>query len=1631
MSSFRARSRIAVIATAAPLMAGALVTPAFAASVTVAPYTSIGANNVVGPNAGFRNVAHGVRGSTAVLTLEVSSASASLDRVDLRLGGFPTGPALVPDRDFSQSNGFAIFKDVSLNQDGSLGGPDGAFGVVDEAQNPVSTGYVVGTPSGGSYPVRIAIDGVRATGSTRYFLTVKPSDAAGSVENRQFVVTLPADGVRFGDATFSPSSPVSTPTLTIDSKPPVAPVQTNFTPQSKPPLERQGATKVEDAYLVNKNENNDPDKTLVFLNDGNNTAPANFLYRPAAQGGDPAPAIAAVPANGGPIFIGDGTGITNTVKVARNNQTSDDVFVRAFDTIGNLTAAVRLFDNSQASSGDRVDRSNDVKAPVTTATAAALRTAAPATRGVNAANVAAVPTKITYTVAAAGDLRNHDHVHTIEARMVVSLGGVDSTDPANQTPWGTLLSTNPTATAAQNKEVPVNTNGVGVTGSQMRVEGRLLDDIGNTTDTWKSTATFTKDLITPQVTGASFEHDPGNDGEGDAEDRIRIVFSEPMHKASISETGPTNPCTPEAPENTSFCVNQVLPIISPTGVWWGSNPTVKWSADLTSVLITLGPEESTDLMRLPEIGDKIRATERVQDGVGNTAVVPTHSDRFISIPPPIPGTLTTADSQGVGRNLYNQGRDGYLDKITVTFPVALDNAATALQNNLANFTIVGSDVQTPTAVAVVSSTQFTLSFGGVMGTGETPRVRYVPPASGGLTAGGVPVLQFEKPAADYAPPALQSLVTDDADADGKLDRLVATYSEAVDHSNLSGDTAPDSYRVTGYENGPEPNAAAGCPSPGLLVDPYNTATAGATPNVSYIAMCEKTGTAHNTAETPPAKTTSYVPTDLAANGDDGANSSPTGWSSGSTDNALVFNKVVDKAPPVVVSRTTKDLNSDGRIDAIDIVYGELLDGLTIEGAQFIVSNRSVELVERLNGTTVRLSLTPIAPGLAGDTDATPTVQYTGGNATTGAGFIADASDQRNRVRVDAAPVAASDGAGPAITGACAGMPAGNNGKCPIDDATNDFMNVFFSEPVDDTTAVPADFVVEQPAGTNKAVSALTWAADFKSVKLTLANNAISSATDATVRFPVANAVEDRQTTGVGNTQTASIVAPAPPAVALNLTCPTPATEGFCGASFVNTGAVSTAGLVRMWRLAPSARANPTPDSEFSADQPAKYPPTGTLIEGDLKLYLSGKDDFGRLSPEVSDTIKIIHAPTLSSIQYVNTTTARAGTWGRTDTVLDGDNVRAGATAFSSDIDKWTASNGACLAKHMSVNYKGLTGNAGHTAVAPFSCDLNTATAPDSRKMTFPFVKVAGTTKYPVGTVLRTSTTDPGWIIQDGHAGTQIRRQFISVGARRSHMVSDSQVITGPAVASILNGIPRGRNVGYRDGAVIKSSTSGYYYMYQGVKRPISGGLLAAWKMPTKHVYLVSQGELNAHPVGKGFSYGSHPLGTWVRFPDGSVNQITKNRLGQVVRRNVTSSVALKTLVPLGQVYGANHYDRAVPFDASFTRGYRDGTLLRVNASTYGVVSRTVLRTFANSTTFNTLGFNTANAQTFVASYMPRTPVGYQTGATIDRYKITSTVIKVTNLAGGTASATVLPALGGIYGVGNVDPIPSQWDFSRQ
>jgi hypothetical protein len=594
------------------------------------------------------------------------------------------------------------------------------------------------------------------------------------------------------------------------------------------------------------------------------------------------------------------------------------------------------------------------------------------------------------------------------------------------------------------------------------------------------------------------------------------------------------------------------------------------------------------------------------------------------------------------------------------------------------------------------------------------------------------------------------------------------------------------------------------------------------------------------------------------------------------------------------------------------------------------------------------------------------------------------------------------------------------------------MLVVFSEPVASASVAQADFVVEQALGVVKPQNAApTVSGDKVTLSFAAGTTALDATKDAFVKLSAIDVVDDTATPANKSKQTTYVTAYAPPTVTLNLTCPQPVKPGYCSSTFVNTNAAGSGG-VSLWRLSTEPKTATTPDSEFSATQPSVYPPAGQpLLEGPLKLYLTGKDDYGRLTPEVSSTITVYKAPLLTDVRMVNFGTASRGGWAVNDTMRDGDSIRVDGTAYSTDIDKWVASNGGCLAQHMSVDYSSISAVASQTKIAPVACNLFTSTAPDSRRMEFPFVKVSGTTHFPVGTVIKLTANDPGALIVDGPNGTQLRRHFISVNARRSHQIPDALVITVPP--SVMNGIKRGSGMGYRDGAVIKSSTSGYYYVYQNIKRPITAATLSAWKIPTSSVYVVSPGELSAHGTGVGLKPGAHALGTWVKFSNGSISQLVRNAQGVVVRRGVSSTLALRTLVPASQIYPANSQDAAIPFDTSFLRGYRDGTLLKFSDGTYGVVARSTLRKFANMQTFYSMGYNPANAVAFSSSQMPRPYTGsYLNGTAINRYVVTSLVVTVTNTAGASTSAIVRTPTGGpIYGIGNLDPVPANWDFTRQ
>jgi hypothetical protein len=1569
-----------------PAIAPAFGSGAYSVSVSAQP------GQVFGPHAGFLGNGTGQNGTTEVFRISVpGGASISTARVVLTSDN--TDIAL--GRDFADGDGFALYANTDS-------GP--SFSAQDKRQGLMSAGWQQErTDSDGNTPIRILLP-QPATGHTDYFITVHPSSTV--YPNRTFSLKVAAGGINGSDD--GPSSDVQTPTASgqryvIDSVAPGAPLKTYFTANPRFPG-------TEDFYTVNKAVSSEPGIKVAFFNDGSDVSEANVLVHP---NGSPAidtvaPSDASASKN---ITIGDGTGITPKVTVALNHQKNNSVFARLVDTVGNYSDKADLI----VADG----RGNIVTAPGQPTTAAF----GSGVKGINESNQAAVPVTITSTAT------GNDDTHSAQATTALRLVQLDGSNALDFTKTGPPSSVTFAANLSTNLDSRPVAGPNGYTGiaenASAEIEAVNVDAQGNRSEPVYSTSSKRKDTVFPVLSVV----DAPRSGTGVPGDQVTVQFSEPMDITTIPNDSATSDC--------SGAINAKLPVTTAGSAarTWGYNACWKWNADQSSGTIYVGDAndpgppacgpplggtcavlfETTDVVKpdggVPPAaasitdlaGNQVRGLGGTANSIGTTTV----------------GNLTARPTSAITNDA---NADGVLDSVDVTFSAPVDTAGFATYS--ANLSAVGPVATPVTSVTYPTAGVFTtlrFAFGGGFGTGEQPTIRLVRGAgntTGLFTKEASPreVLPFAAFPADKAAPRPISVTYLDTDSptDGHIDHVSVVYSEPIDHSldannDATVPTAGFGYRVPGYETTATPPSST---KDHNSVTPTSGSTTTKMVNLTESASFD-TGSL--------SVTLGYKKTSGGTALDDcSADTCVATDSSGNTGDDYT-KPVADGAAPAIISRVTRDLDADGRIDAIDVKFSEFLSTPSLGQAQFTVAGHQIlDQFGLAPGDAIRLVIDELPLRGQGDTDAKPVVTFAGGAADTAG----------NVTPKDNAGVASTDGAAPAIVAACPMTPTPGNGTCPPGtDGTK--LRVYLSEPVA-SGVDQADFVVEQPAGTTKAQNAapvVVASTNNKQWDLSFAAGAtaLDRTKDAFVHLSGAGVLTDGTN---ASTQTATVTAYAPPTVSLAITCPVVSNPGYCGATFVNTGAAGSGG-VSLWRLAETARSATPPDSEFSPTQPSRYPASGTLTEGTHTLYLSGKDDYGRLSPEVSATIKILKAPTISGVSYLNLNPvpSTSPAWQKTDTVLDGDSFRVGADAYGTDAAQWASSNGGCLGQYMQVNYKPVTNVGSQTAVAPFSCDLKSS-VPPHRHLEFPFVKAAGTTKFPVGTVLvGSSSTEGGSMVVDGANGGLARRAFISAGARRSWMISDSQVIKTPS--QVTAGLSRLGFIGYRDGAILRGPNGAYYYAFQGGKRPVSTATLAYWNIPTSAAYNVTQAELNAMPTGVALGKGQHAAGTWIKFPNGVIQQITRNAAGQSVRRQVASLSALRTLVPSSQIYPVSTYDKYIPFDATWYRGYRDGTIVKINSTTYGVVARTALRQFASSKTFFSLGFNTSNALPFVAAAMPH-PGGqtYATGTPIDRYKITGMVITIKNNAGNTAQATVLPATGGIYGVGTIDPVPLGYDKTK-
>lgn len=350
----------------------------------------------------------------------------------------------------------------------------------------------------------------------------------------------------------------------------------------------------------------------------------------------------------------------------------------------------------------------------------------------------------------------------------------------------------------------------------------------------------------------------------------------------------------------------------------------------------------------------------------------------------------TADTDG----------DGFIDAfhIELSEPV-LDATVAVIDFTLA---LVTTPVFSPLAEGdTADDADFYITFvDGLLATDVTPNVGYTAGTIADTNANAL-ATTLAAAATDKASPVITARGTADLNGSGYIDAIHISFSEAIDDATVN----PSAFAIAGASNLSFSSTTGGDAADDA--DIYITfddgaLSSGAVPNLSYIAGSLADLNANF----------------LASNG-------PVA--------------PVDLSDPVIIGRETADLDGNGYIDAIHIVFSESIDDGTVTTANFGIAG---------------VTNPAFAPAAGGDTtddadiyitfdddvltsSATPDVGYTAGTlndlagnalATTGAG-------------------AATDKAGPAVLSALASDET--NVYVGVD--SDDTVTVTFSEPTDKST----------------------------------------------------------------------------------------------------------------------------------------------------------------------------------------------------------------------------------------------------------------------------------------------------------------------------------------------------------------------------------------------------------------------------------------------------------------------------------------------------------------------------------------------------------------------------------------------------
>jgi hypothetical protein len=1671
MSHRRTRLLAALAATPVLLTAAPLTGLATAATGITAAKQNLPSGLVLGPNAGFLDPAGGISGYTPVFRFSVSSPSAVVQEVRLVVGGDAN-----PFRDFIGGDGFSIFPDV--DNDGVFRAvcPEGApqTCAADFTGGSASDDYAVGVASSSGVPVTIKArtapgedpeNPVRvATGASSYFVTVRPSDVVAP--NRTVSFTLPADGIRTTDGSTGPSAAVNGGEFVLDSVAPPAPRASNFSTRARPAMSE--SQPLPDGVVVSPAEYNAaPGKKLAFFNTTDESA-ANLLRLE-----DGSRAIHTAPAAGGEVSLGDGTGITATVKTAKNNQQTNTVQVRSLDDAGNLSAPVAL--------------GNDASAPAPT-------TIVTGVTNVNIANQAAAPVTVTLTGApttATADASNEFLSFDVRLSLLDALNQYTG----DSTPW-----VRGTRAANRNTAVSVNVNATTIAdGARIIGQTRLVDALGNMSDVYDSgcssptagslcptLSVVTKDTVRPVFLAAAPLSGFG-DGAG-AGDKIKLFFSERIaNQTQIARTSPGDTCQASCvnfrldvedgvpsttvvsgnPVTTKDCVyfggSASTGVCDPrAGLYngitnWTNGPGFEWVDGGAGAVITLTAAAGNGF-RLPSLdgpGDLFTfdSTALLADAVGNqvtnavrlvdAGILPIQArtfDRLTTAAGNPHGTLQTRFAATDDPTASTLVGDGFVDTIDVRLDLptgaAIDDAS--IEAALANFRVTTSGGElTPTAAyrpflpasttRVSDTIRLELPVTTQVGTGDLPVVTLrAENGSTGLRTSGVlgkAIGAFSIGTTDRAVPALVSARTVDSGAtpDGKIDQVVLTYSEPVNHAKRD----PYAYRVRGYENQSPASAR-----PLVISDTTNssTPTTGTGTTVTLSLVEQTAGTPPETTGTPIAQrpfdtgarpAADYIlradAGDLIDDRERGVQDSaflpqsppldPTDEvASGNRLREWVLANLQDGAAPVPVARLTRDLDGDGWIDAIDVRYSEPIQPIAAAGSTFIVEGHSFLGANAVTLDTVRVRIDEVTTSGTGDTAARPKIAYTGG--LTGSGItdavgndaspepLTETTDETTGVTtVTPTGGQAADGAGPAIMAATASF-EGN-----VEGTTSSAVRVVFSEPV--AAGAATDFVVTQGTAT-PAISGVTLGSEGASADLAL-ETPVNRFQDAFVSFSPETTVKDKADPANTATQRAAVRAVAFPEATLSVTGAPGSAEGYSAGPTGNVlGVTTTASDSAVgWCLkfantsvdpAPTAPTDPA-DACFASAAPTSLTVDG--IDGAYTFLLVVKDRFNNISQPATDTIVIDRAaPVISAATFKNFTT------GSTTSVRDNDTVFAEVTASGPGAAQFATT----------VDYRPLTSAAGDGAVTG---SLRSGSTDTKRIVRFPFRVASGTTVYPVGTLLRPANGNGAvFVLEDGPDGTTVKRQLLSGQALASYRIPASLIITVPN--AVTDPIPTGPAKPYRDGLLVRAQgTAPVFVLIDGAKYQFtSRAEFEGLGYEFADVVEVPGAHLSQVPVYEGdFGPGSpiHPAGTFVRnTSDGAVYVVVTGPDGPRKRRIVTFA-ALNSLVPTSHLIAVpfNHPTLLLPTDGD-GRGLRDGMLVQfTNDPRIFVISRGMARHINSRAAFELMGFSFRN----VARARPGDIAIAEEGLPVSVRTLTFT-ITVRDQAGNVASKPVsVSALG--------------------